>query len=779
MTTVSGNSGFLKNAMRKADPFNGKYQEVRLDWYKASRRDVMEDKRVLVVLNSENLQLLLPVAEGLLRRAHSVSLFLTENIDLPASLAIPVERVNPADLAKLAGSAAQKRSYVVYQYLEGSYASFDVVLSSGPDAYYSMLARNERISFPNTAFFYAATSQDPQTLDAGDAQALGDLYELRFMDIKQLALADRVFSFTQSIICPYVNTEKAFAISQKAEDWNSFIGTFKVPELSNNMQGFQPLVSICIVHFNRPTLLLQALDSIASQTYQNIQVIIVDNQSTLPEVSEFLEQVEKQSPTNWKIIRSSKISVPKAKNLAASNADGDFVLFLDDDNYLKPEAIYNYLTAVQNTGADIVSASHEVFAGKEAPVIPIRTVLYLGASPVVGLVRNCFGDANFFINREVFNSIKFTDDETQEVAHEDHEFYVLASLAGYQIELIPQSLLWNRQHSSEQLSFITPPLLNNLRALRPYAEVLGLADIIKFLATLENMNPGQNNCTSLQTTCEDSCCSFATHYCDQTEHICKENPFLCPATGTHMYCKDVGRCVVIGGIDGISDCGECGRTCKSNQICARLDSGWQCVVEKEITAEEILYHAPTVHNNEDGSIYVDTPEVSLGYMVQGEEKAIPAPDYAGFRDLLVLDDEVVEYESSICLNNLHAGDKFRVSAIPHKKAIKAASIHSADLSKESSCVHLSSALPVKSLAIQRVGAPRRIEGRSIPTLKIHQTARAVRTAQLVSALQSSEQNLSAASTQTDTPTNRVPVVTIINFNFAGTLPRSVCFNTTQ
>jgi len=293
-----------------------------------------------------------------------------------------------------------------------------------------------------------------------------------------------------------------------------------------------------------------------------------------------------------------------------------------------------------------------------------------------------------------------------------------------------------------------------------------------FLASLGS----SASCSSSELACGLKCCNLASHHCG-ADKTCQLNPISCPADGRHLYCPDVRRCVVIGGDDGEgrSNCGACGRTCGEDEVCTAGQAGWKCSPLGNIKTEQSLYEPSTAVHNEDGSVFVDADEIKVGPMGQGEERAFALPEHPAVSEVSVNEDEILEIESTICMTGLVAGDKFRVHAIPVKHAVKAAAINPSgtDITKEQNCVRITSSAPLRSVSLQRVGSPRRLMGRSAPTMKFQQTARAVRTAEYIR----SEAALSAGSSEEDANIHgysATPLVTIINFYFAGTLPSTIC-----
>jgi len=103
-----------------------------------------------------------------------------------------------------------------------------------------------------------------------------------------------------------------------------------------------PLVSIIIPTYKRPATLDRAINSVLNQTYDNIEIIIVDDNG---KGSRFQKKTEKQMEKydqNEKI-KYIKHNVNKngaaARNTGIENANGDYIAFLDDDDEFLPKKI--------------------------------------------------------------------------------------------------------------------------------------------------------------------------------------------------------------------------------------------------------------------------------------------------------------------------------------------------------------------------------------------------------------------------------------------------------
>lgn len=97
-----------------------------------------------------------------------------------------------------------------------------------------------------------------------------------------------------------------------------------------------PTVSIIIPTYNRVHTITKALNSIVEQTYSQWECIVVDDGSSDGSL-ELLEEFHKTDTriTFYKRHREPK-GAPTCRNIGLENATGDYVVFLDSDDYLMP-----------------------------------------------------------------------------------------------------------------------------------------------------------------------------------------------------------------------------------------------------------------------------------------------------------------------------------------------------------------------------------------------------------------------------------------------------------
>ena len=127
-----------------------------------------------------------------------------------------------------------------------------------------------------------------------------------------------------------------------------------------------PLVSIIIPVYNSGKFLQETLDSISSQLYAEIEVILVDNGSTDTTTLELLASLQKK----YKVIDSGKTGVSNARNMGIIEAKGDFILPLDSDDLIKEEFVSECIKAYkQNPELTLVRSNIEVFGKKNGKIL--------------------------------------------------------------------------------------------------------------------------------------------------------------------------------------------------------------------------------------------------------------------------------------------------------------------------------------------------------------------------------------------------------------------------
>lgn len=123
------------------------------------------------------------------------------------------------------------------------------------------------------------------------------------------------------------------------------------------------MVSVLIPAYNAEKTINRCLDSILSQTYQNIELIIVNDGSkdnTLSILSDYAEKDDRILVCN-----QPNEGVASARNTGLRNANGNYILYVDADDWIEPNMIQRMMNLMED--ADIV------FCGNDHAETPRKT----------------------------------------------------------------------------------------------------------------------------------------------------------------------------------------------------------------------------------------------------------------------------------------------------------------------------------------------------------------------------------------------------------------------
>jgi len=104
---------------------------------------------------------------------------------------------------------------------------------------------------------------------------------------------------------------------------------------------YRPLISVAIPVYNVETYILYAcIDSVLNQRYENWQLCLVDDCSSMPEMAEILMEYAARDDRIRIALRQKNGHIAKATNDAIALCEGEFIAFMDCDDVLHPDALY-------------------------------------------------------------------------------------------------------------------------------------------------------------------------------------------------------------------------------------------------------------------------------------------------------------------------------------------------------------------------------------------------------------------------------------------------------
>lgn len=113
-------------------------------------------------------------------------------------------------------------------------------------------------------------------------------------------------------------------------------------------------VSIIIPVYNVEKYIRRCLESVLKQTYHEIEIIIVDDCGQDQSMA-IVEEIALQYPESIKIIYSEKnVGLGAARDKGMREATGEYIAFVDSDDYIKSDFIERYMQAVEKEESDII-----------------------------------------------------------------------------------------------------------------------------------------------------------------------------------------------------------------------------------------------------------------------------------------------------------------------------------------------------------------------------------------------------------------------------------------
>lgn len=201
-----------------------------------------------------------------------------------------------------------------------------------------------------------------------------------------------------------------------------------------------PLVSIIMPCLNADRTLEESIRSVISQSYRNIELIVIDDGSA----DSSLDIVRKFSSLDARIhliINRADHGVSHARNLGIDIAQGKYMCFLDSDDYLTDNSIQMRVEFAEAHGVDVVYGSYFRLHpdGDFSLIVPPKRISYIDM-----LRKNYIGNLTGFYN---INSVgKFFQ---KNVRHEDYLMWLLIlRKVNFAYSVGPESLGYYRVSSA-------------------------------------------------------------------------------------------------------------------------------------------------------------------------------------------------------------------------------------------------------------------------------------------------------------------------------------------
>jgi len=206
-----------------------------------------------------------------------------------------------------------------------------------------------------------------------------------------------------------------------------------------------PKVSVIIPTFNRAHILGEAIDSVLSQKYKNLELMVVDDGST----DETKGVVSSYIPRLTYIYQEHH-GVSAARNRGITHAQADYLAFLDSDDLWLPNKLYLQMELMQNNPKALICYTEEIWIRRGVRVNPMKKHKKFSGMIFEHCLPLCtISPSSALITRSLLEEVGGFD-EGLEVC-EDYDLWLRIS-ARYPIYLIDTPLIIKRGGHQDQLS---------------------------------------------------------------------------------------------------------------------------------------------------------------------------------------------------------------------------------------------------------------------------------------------------------------------------------------
>lgn len=169
----------------------------------------------------------------------------------------------------------------------------------------------------------------------------------------------------------------------------------------------EPLVSIVLPVYNVEPYLNRCMETIVGQTYTNLEIIMVDDGS--PDGCPALCDEWAVKDHRIKVIHKQNAGLGMARNSGIEAATGDYVFFIDSDDYVNVHLVELCVKQAQETGAELIHYGHHCITASGVVSPPFhyhgKQTLFCGEEMVEIFFKNTLGPATKSKrNRTVFAS---------------------------------------------------------------------------------------------------------------------------------------------------------------------------------------------------------------------------------------------------------------------------------------------------------------------------------------------------------------------------------------
>lgn len=213
-------------------------------------------------------------------------------------------------------------------------------------------------------------------------------------------------------------------------------------------------ISVIITTFKREFILLnEAIESVKNQSYQPIEIIIVDDNGIGSSYQKENQRIFGNDRMIKYIPNEKNFGAQYSRNIGIKNSEGEIIAFLDDDDLWEKHKLEKQILYFNDNGIGMVFSQGYTFIDGclENMKIYSSSAKFIKEPSFENLLKkDCIGTTSqALIRRDVFDTVGKFDVDLP--ARQDYEMWIRISKM-YRIVGVEEKLFYHRIHKSEQIS---------------------------------------------------------------------------------------------------------------------------------------------------------------------------------------------------------------------------------------------------------------------------------------------------------------------------------------
>lgn len=160
----------------------------------------------------------------------------------------------------------------------------------------------------------------------------------------------------------------------------------------------EPLISIVVPVFNVDKYLNRCINSLVNQTYNNIEIILVDDGSTDSSGTMCDEWASRDD--RIKVIHKKNAGLGYARNTGLEKCEGQYIVFVDSDDFVETNMLNVMLSSMLNNNANTCYCSYNIYSNETNTVVrrgEVRTGLFTGKEVLLDIVGSLPEEKSDFV----------------------------------------------------------------------------------------------------------------------------------------------------------------------------------------------------------------------------------------------------------------------------------------------------------------------------------------------------------------------------------------------